>query len=53
MTPALVVGNVELWIAAGGVLFLIIVTVQMRRHRRRLKAKRNDGSEAEKEQAGP
>ena len=53
MTPALASGDVQLWIAAGGVFILLIITVQMRRYRSRLKAKRNDGSEPEKEQAGP
>jgi positive regulator of sigma E activity len=45
-------GDEELWIAAGGALLLLLVTLQMRRYRRKLKAKRRDGSEAEREQAG-
>ena len=53
MNPALVLGAEELWVAAGGALLLFLVTLQMRRHRRRLEAKKNDGSEAEREQAGP
>jgi positive regulator of sigma E activity len=47
------VGGVELWIAVGAILVLIVVTLQMRRHRRRLEARRRDGSEPEREQAGP
>jgi hypothetical protein len=47
----LVVHDVETWIALGAVLLLIILTVQMRRHRRKLKARR-DGSEAEREPEG-
>jgi hypothetical protein len=53
VNPALVLGREELWIAGGGALLLLLVTLQMRRYRRRLKAKRRDGSEAEREQAGP
>jgi hypothetical protein len=53
VNPALLLGAEELWVAAGGVLLLFVVTLQMRRHRRRLGARKNDGSEAEREQAGP
>jgi hypothetical protein len=52
MNPALMLGDKELWIAAGGALLLLLVTLQMRRYRRKLKAKRNDGSEAEREPEG-
>jgi positive regulator of sigma E activity len=47
------VAGVELWIAVGAILVLILVTLRMRRYRRRLEAKRRDGSEPEREQAGP
>jgi hypothetical protein len=53
VTPAVVLGHVQAWLVAAGILFLIVVTIEMRRYRRRLKAKRRDGSEAEQEQAGP
>lgn len=53
MNPAFVLGDEEMWIAAGGALLLLFVTLQMRRYRRRVRAKKSDGSEAEREQAGP
>jgi hypothetical protein len=40
------------WLVAGGVLLLILVTLEMRRHRRRLKARRHDGSETDGEPEG-
>jgi hypothetical protein len=52
MTASILFDDVQSWIVAGGVLVLLVVTLQMRRYRRRLKAKRHDGSEAEQEPEG-
>ena len=52
MISVLVIHSVETWVALAAVLLLIILTIQMRRHRRKLKARRHDGSEAEREPEG-
>ena len=53
MNPALAFHGVSGSVAAGAVLLLIFLGIQLARYRRRGKTKRRDGSEPEREQAGP
>jgi hypothetical protein len=52
VSPALLLDRAAEWTAAAAVLLLLMVTLGLRRHRHRLKAKRHDGSEAEREPEG-
>jgi len=48
----MILGDVESWAIVGAVVLLIVLTVQMRRYRRRLDEKRNAANESEREPEG-
>jgi positive regulator of sigma E activity len=52
VAPAMILGDVESWAIVGAIVLLILLTVQMRRYRRRLDAKRDGASESEREPEG-
>jgi len=52
VAPAMILGDVESWAIVGAVLLLIVLTVQMRRYRRRLDAKRDGANDSEREPEG-
>ena len=52
MAPAIIFGDGESWAIVGAVVLLIVLTMQMRRYRRRLDAKRDGVAESEREPEG-
>lgn len=52
VAPAMILGDVESWAIVGAVVLLIVLTVQMRRYRRRLDEKRNAANESDREPEG-
>jgi hypothetical protein len=52
VAPAMILDDVESWAIVGAGLLLIVLTVQMRRYRRRLDEKRDAASESEREPEG-
>jgi len=48
----MILDDVESWAIVGAGLLLIVLTVQMRRYRRRLDEKRDAASESEREPEG-